>query len=212
MSEIDRLRRSKKNLKEYSALKEEVDKLRSRQHELRNERDSIFQELRELKSKEDDVRYQIKDSNQSLDKTRADIDHYRAAKYDLTAKFHEQENEFRRQMRQRKEEQKRREAEELAKIQAENLQEIAIYEANKVPYEHEIFLCRILIHYSQSLASSKPVVCGGTVLSAQNSSAASHLLSLPSPIERRRSSGFSYLSDASSHYATPMGKFFLKLS
>ena len=206
MSEIDRLRRSKKNLKEYSALKEELDKLRSRQHGLRIERDAIFQELRELKRKEDDIRYQIKDFNQNLDKTRADIDHYRAVKYDLTAKFHEEENEFRRQMRQKKEEQKRREAEELAQMQAENLKELAIIEANKVPYEHEILLCKFLIQYTQSLASSKPVG-GAAILSAQNRSAASHLLSLPSPIERRRSSGFSYLSDASSHYATPMGKF-----
>ena len=43
MSEIDRLRRSKKNLKEYDALKEELDKLRTRQHSLRLERDAIFQ-------------------------------------------------------------------------------------------------------------------------------------------------------------------------
>ena len=43
VSEIDRLRRSKKNLKEYDTLKEELDKLRTRQHSLRLERDAIFQ-------------------------------------------------------------------------------------------------------------------------------------------------------------------------
>ena len=209
VSEIDRLKRSKKNLKEYNALKEELDKVRDRQNTLRDKRNTIFQELRELKFKEDDLRQQIKEFNTKLDENRSDIEHYREEKHLLTAKFHEQDNEYRKQQRQLKEEARRRKAEEQAIIQAEKLKELKLIEENKVPYEHEMFLCNLLIQYTQSLLTpgvnlprSSPVGAGAGVGGGNH-----HLLSLPvTQSERRRSSGFSAISDGSSHYATPMGK------
>jgi len=201
-SEIDRLRRSKKNLKEYNCLKEQLDSLRGKQNALREERDALFQKLREIKKKEDDVKAEIKDANNQLDSIRADIEHFRNERYSLTTKFKEQEAEFR-----------KRQVEEQAAILAERQEELAIIEANKVPYEHELFLCRFLISYTQALAvtgvkSNGSGGQGGSVARAPAVPPSSHLLTLPSPAERRRSSGFStctMASDVSSQYATPMG-------
>ena len=50
----------------------------------------------------------------------------------------EEAAERQRAEKQRKEEQRRRDAEDQAARQAKQLQENALYEANKVPYEHEI--------------------------------------------------------------------------
>jgi len=201
-SEIDRLRRSKKNLKEYNSLKGELDVLRGKQNASREERDALFQKLREIKKKEDDARLQIKDANNQLDSIRADIEHFRNEKYSLTTKFKEQEAEFR-----------KRQVEEQAAILAERQKELAIIEANKVPYEHEMFLCNLLISYTQTLAATGTKSDGssgegGVVVRGSGIPSSSHLLTLPSPAERRRSSGFStctVASDVSSHYATPMG-------
>lgn len=55
VAEIDRLRRSKKAVRQYNEAKDELTKLRESQQSLRMERDSISSEFSAYRSQEDEI-------------------------------------------------------------------------------------------------------------------------------------------------------------
>ena len=205
VSEMDRLRRSKKILKDYTAAKNVLDELRGQQRELRDKRELIFRESRDLRRTEDAVRLRIKQFNERLDAIKRDVDHYWEEKRSLVAAFKQQEAQYRTQQRQQREELKERAAADRARRLAEDKKEREELRALQQPYEEEVNLCHLLINYCQSLL-------GPTAAAAapQQTVQDSNLLLIPSSAAaRRRSSGFSAYtpnSEASSKYATPLGE------
>jgi len=209
VSEIDRLNRSKKVLKEYVQLKQETDQLRDQQRSLRDGRERLFHQARGLRQKEDAVRARMRTRNTKLDALKTDIEHFREEKRQLTSTFHHQETQYRVQQKLKREEVKRKVSEErLAKREADLRRQQtdaqqAITEAE--PFNREQQLCVRLIAYCRSLNNLSPVESHQPHPSVGHS----NLLLLPSSAaERRRSSGFSgctSTSEGSSRYATPVG-------
>ena len=199
VSEIDRLRRSKKALKEYIAVKQESDDLRDRQRALRDERESIFRESRDIRRTEDAIRFRIKENNDQLEMLKQDIDHYREEKRSLVNAFKHQDNQYRNYQMQQREELKQKAQAERDKREAEERKEIEEIRSSQEPFHEEQNLCRLLLNYCQALLG--PQVSEQTLQD-------SNLLLIPTSVVRRRSSGFSAYttnSEASSRYATPLG-------
>ncbi|KAK2548236.1 Uncharacterized protein P5673_031641 [Acropora cervicornis] len=65
VAEINKLKRSKRNLSEYLALKEEVDLLRNNQTKLRERRDGCVKQLNRMKSREEVVKNLLESSDNS---------------------------------------------------------------------------------------------------------------------------------------------------
>lgn len=198
--EIDRLKRSKKNLQEYIVLKGELDALRDEQRTIRNQREVGFREFRELKRSEDLLRLNLKENSARAESLKAEIEQAREDKRSLIQQFRSQETEYRNYQQQRREEQQRKLQEDRDQKAAEVRRELEELKSSSEPFQDERNHCNLLIKYCENLLGpntreNTPV--GGTE---------SNLLMLPSSSVRRRSSGFSTYSDCSSRYATPLGK------
>jgi len=60
VSEIDKLNRSKRAVKEINSVKDDLDRLKGSLKELRDKRDQLFKERGELKRKEDDAKNEMR--------------------------------------------------------------------------------------------------------------------------------------------------------
>ena len=200
VSEIDRLKRSKKILKDYNLVKNELDSLRNQQRSVREERETLFKESRDLRRSEEQLRFSIKDNSTRIEVLKEDVDNFREEKRSLINTFKEQDAEYRLYQKQKRDELKKKIAEESAKKNADERKEEEEIRAELEPYHEEKTQCILLIQYCENLLGSG---------SQEQTPLDSNLLLLPSSSIRRRSSGFSAYSgysDSSSRYATPLGK------
>lgn len=123
VAEIDKLNRSRKAIKEFKAIKEELDKLKSSQKEIRDRRDQMFRERGDLKRKEDDAKNDIRDLRDSLESMKVQIDSWIAEKRLVTSDFRIQETAYKKYISERREEAKLRRKEEKEAAEAQKIKE-----------------------------------------------------------------------------------------
>ena len=222
VTEIDRLKRSKRTLQEFDKERQELDLLRQEQQGAREQRDAWFKRSREAKAQEDQYRQDMKTLVDKVEECRRAVAELRQDQRKVEDELEAAEFLYRRHLADRRAEQRRRTELERAAAAREAAADLAEIRATCEPLLAERQLCSALILYCQNLAGSShastpvsphppPLVAadqnGG---GASNGSAAAVsgpcFLALPlSAAARRRSSGFSAYSGASSCYATPLG-------
>ena len=113
---------------------------------------------------------------------------------------------YRRHLAERRAEQRRRTEVERAEAAREQEAELAEIRATCEPLLADRQLCSALILYWEALVGGSNVSTPSEPSSLSEQSNGGAFLALPlSAASRRRSSGFSAYSGASSHYATPLG-------
>ncbi|XP_059139352.1 uncharacterized protein LOC131927631 [Physella acuta] len=139
VSEIDRLKRSKKTLVQYLTLKQEISGIRDRQRRMREERDTYFRAVTNLKKKEEKLKQDFSLDKTSLTELKKDIDQLYEKKRQVVGSFKKQREEFqgirdrqRRESWRRKEERKKEEAE---------------FDDEYLQLVKELQLCQTLINY-----------------------------------------------------------------
>ena len=223
VTEIDRLKRSKRTLQEFDKERQELDLLRQEQQGAREQRDAWFKQSREAKAQEDQYRQDMKTLVDKVEECRRAVTELRQDQRKVEDELEAAEFLYRRHLADRRAEQRRRTELERAAAAREAAADLAEIRATCEPLLAERQLCSALILYCQNLAGSShastpvsphppPLVAPGPDQNggATNGSAAVTntpcFLALPlSAAARRRSSGFSAYSGASSCYATPLG-------
>ncbi|GAB6029814.1 hypothetical protein CHUAL_005526 [Chamberlinius hualienensis] len=87
VQEIDRLKRSKKNLKEYLQLREDLDRIRDRQRMMRNERETLHRGVSNLKSKEDKIKKENTERRMHIEILRQELDELHVKKRNVIAEL-----------------------------------------------------------------------------------------------------------------------------
>lgn len=151
VAEIDRLRRSKKILREHSALKQELDRLRERQRQCREEREQLFRQGKEVKRQEDGWRQRSAEAAAAAELLRTQVEELKEERRSLVAGFRAQELDFRRSQNAKREEYRRRLAEEKEQEAAAREQELQRLRDTAEPYLEEINLCTLLIQHCQKM-------------------------------------------------------------
>ncbi|CAH1773938.1 unnamed protein product [Owenia fusiformis] len=155
VSEIDSLKRSKKALVQYTAMKRELDSLRDKQRRIREEIGHYSKAVTGLKNREGAIRNSFKAMREHNEQLRKEIDALFDEKRKMIADFKKYENEYYNCKRITKEVQsKKREEEKRAQLAAKQ-KEIAEIEALREPYEQEKQLCTTLIVYLQRFLSQE---------------------------------------------------------
>jgi uncharacterized coiled-coil DUF342 family protein len=151
VAEIDRLRRSKKILREHDTLKVELDRLRERQRDCRQEREQLFRQTKEVKRQEEGLRQRNAEAAAGAEHLRKEIEELKEERRSLVAAYRAQEVEFRQAQHVKREEVKRRTAEEREQQEEAARQQELILTTTAEPYLEEITLCTLLIHHSHKL-------------------------------------------------------------
>jgi len=200
VGEIDRLRRNRKMLLDYTREREELAKLRDEQRVAREEREEWFKCSRETKGKEDQMRSELKELLDKMEEFKKQAEQLRQEKRTLLEDYRSQENSFRKWQSERRAEQKRKTELERAQAAHEAAAELAELKATCEPLLADRQLCSALLQYCEKLRGNcSNASTPGDIPPDQN------FLTLPLPLHRRRSSGFSTNSGCSSHYGTPLG-------
>jgi len=151
VAEIDKLNRSRRAIKEYNMVKEEVEELKLTQKELREQRDLMFRERGDLKRKEDDAKNEMRELRDSTEDMKIKIETYVAEKRNITAEFRLQEMAHKKYISERREEAKLKRKEEKEAAEAQKMKEWEEIKANEEPFEKERALVATLIVYCQKL-------------------------------------------------------------
>ena len=122
--EIDRLNRSKKQLREYNVLKADCDGLRFNQREVRDRRDKIFRQRGEIKGLEDKNKKDMTSIRAELDEIKKTIDEAMAEKRLRVGEFRKQEMEYKHFLYERREEQRATRKKEKEEAEAEKKKEL----------------------------------------------------------------------------------------
>ena len=222
VTEIDRLKRSKRTLQEFDKERQELDLLRQEQQGAREQRDAWFKRSREAKAQEDQYRQDMKTLVDKVEECRRAVAELRQDQRKVEDELEAAEFLYRRHLADRRAEQRRRTELERAAAAREAAADLAEIRATCEPLLAERQLCSALILYCQNLAGSShastpvsphppPLVAadqngGGATNGSAAAASGPCFLALPlSAAARRRSSGFSAYSGASSCYATPLG-------
>ena len=151
VAEINRLRRSKKILREHGALKEELDRLRERQKQCRDEREQLFRLAKDMKRQEDGLRQSNAEASAESELLRTQIEELKEDRRSLVAAYRAQELDFRRAQNAKRDEYRRRLAEEKEQEAAAREQELQQLRSTAEPYLEEMNLCTLLIQHCQKL-------------------------------------------------------------
>jgi uncharacterized coiled-coil DUF342 family protein len=158
VAEIDRLRRSKKILREHDALKVELDRLRERQRDRRQEREELFRLTKEVKRQEEGLRQRNAEASVGAEHLRKEIEELKEERRSLVAAYRAQEQEFRQAQQVKREEvRRRRTAQEQEEEAAAARQQLDTLTSSSQPYEEEITLCTLLIQHCHKLQGRKRV-------------------------------------------------------
>jgi uncharacterized coiled-coil DUF342 family protein len=160
VAEIDRLRRSKKILREHSALKQELDRLRERQRECRDARENLFRLGKEVKRHEDGLRQRNAEASAAAELLRTEIEELKEERRSQVASFRAQEQDFRRSQNAKREELRRRAAEEKEQEAAAREQELRQQREAAEPYLEELSLCTLLIQHCQKMQGMAICIIG----------------------------------------------------
>jgi uncharacterized coiled-coil DUF342 family protein len=160
VAEIDRLRRSKKILREHSALKQELDRLRERQRECRDARENLFRLGKEVKRHEDGLRQRNAEASAAAEQLRTEIEELKEERRSQVASFRAQEQDFRRSQNAKREELRRRAAEEKEQEAAAREQELRQMRETAEPYLEELSLCTLLIQHCQKMQGMAICIIG----------------------------------------------------
>ncbi|XP_070533697.1 uncharacterized protein [Ptychodera flava] len=161
VSEIDFLRRSKKNLGDYLTKQSEIDTERSKQKKLKDERDFyyrnvtklkgqedvIWQQIRRRKTMEDEAWTKFRESGQLRDNLKKEIDDLYEQRRKLYANFKQQQTEYTEMQKQERQESYRKREEEKRLAREAQQREIEEYEASREPFEDEKLLVATLNTY-----------------------------------------------------------------
>lgn len=201
-TEIDRLKRSKRALQQLEKEKAELSKARAAQQSAREGREQWSRTGRELRQQEEQVRQELGLLLQRAEHCKQQADQARQQRRDTLDKFRAQSDLHRAWLAERRIRQQRRTELERAEAAHSLAREEAELRATAEPLLAERQLCSALLQYCDRLGG------GGVEGVAENSEQPGNYLALPLPTlsARRRSSGFSTASGASSHYATPCGR------
>ena len=207
VTEIDRLKRSKRTLQEFSKEKLLLEQLREKQQAARNGRETWFKLSREAKGREDQHRADLRLLADKLEECKHQLESVEAEQRTMIEEYRGQEYLYKKYLAERKAEQRRRTEYERAEAAREEEAEMAEIKATCEPLLAERQLCAALITYCDKLtgsgsSSSAVTPVDGDVLASVSS--VGSFLALPLAPGRRRSSGFSNYSGSSSNYATPL--------
>ncbi|XP_033727367.1 centromere-associated protein E-like [Pecten maximus] len=181
VSEIDSLKRSKKVLRDFLALKKENDDMRSRQKCLREERDNSQKLVNQLRRKEEEHKGTVQKKKFRKDTLKKELDNLYDMKRRLVQDFKQQEKDYvevkGESRRQKRKEIVKKKEEPCSQMEAfqKSLEE---YTLQREPYTDEINLCNTLIYYlqkyiqsSDDLPQEDPPVSKSLNLSSSNCSA-----------------------------------------
>ncbi|CAG5135353.1 unnamed protein product [Candidula unifasciata] len=145
VSEIDRLKRSKKTLVQYMALKQDISGIRDMQRRMREERDMYFQAVGKLNAEEERLRREMISAKTTLSVLKFQIDELHESKRQLVANHKKQMEEFQgAKEKQRKGNWKKREDYKKSVI-TERRQQLVDLEVEKTPHYRYISWCNSLI-------------------------------------------------------------------
>ncbi|OWF34950.1 uncharacterized protein C458.02c-like [Mizuhopecten yessoensis] len=181
VTEINSLKRSKKVLRDFLALKKENDDMRSKQKSLREERDSLQTFVNQLRRKEDEHKDVVHKKKHRKDTLKKELDNLYDMKRRMVQDFKQQEKDYvevkgeiRRQKRKEIVKKKEEPCSQMEAFQ-KSLEEYAV---QREPYADEINLCNTLIYYLQKyiqnqddLPQDEPPAGKGLNLSSSNCSA-----------------------------------------
>lgn len=171
VSEIDRLKRSKRNLNDYLELKQYVEQLRNKQSRLRGQRDDCVKRVNRLKAREEEVKNLLEsgDTNtveesqshhaeqlKQKEDLKKGLTELRTKRKVLTENLEKEKNEYHAAVKEMKAQKQR---EELARRKNEKLVILKEMESNrgkKKPYEKEYALCITLIGHFEKMLDTFP--------------------------------------------------------
>ena len=207
VTEIDRLKRSRRTLQEFNKEKLLLEQLRADQQAARERRENWFRQSREAKAREDQFRADMRMLGEKLEEVKLQVEGLEGEQRAMVEEYRAQEYLYRRYLAQKKAEQRRRTEYERLVAAREEEAELAEIKATCEPLLAERQLCSALIVYCEGLAgsSSSPATPSTPLDGFPPVSSGGNFLALPLPPSRRRSSGFSNYSGSSSNYATPLG-------
>ena len=153
------------------------------------------------------MRGDIRELSEKVDECRVRISELRSEQKTVEDEFQAQDYLYRKHVSEKRAEQRRRTELERAEAARVEEAEIAEIRATCEPLLCERQVCSALILYCDHLSGGSNVSTPSEPSSlSDHTSNGGSFLALPlSGVNRRRSSGFSAYSGASSHYATPLG-------
>ncbi|XP_022318001.1 uncharacterized protein LOC111121140 isoform X2 [Crassostrea virginica] len=150
VTEIDKLQRSKKVLVQYVAQKKEMDDVRERQRQLREERDRLQKVVNKIRMEEDGIRRNNHDRKVKLDQVKRDLDEYHEIKRKHVQDYKTSEKEYQ-DVKQEENKVKRQESfikkQERRNTMESFQQDLEVYGTARMPFEDEVNLCNTLINY-----------------------------------------------------------------
>ena len=205
VTEIDRLKRSRRTLQEFNKEKLLLEQLRAEQQAARERRENWFRQSREAKAREDQFRADLRLLSEKLEEVKHRVEGLEGEQRAMVEEYRAQEYLYKRYLGQRKAEQRRRTEYERLVAAREEEAELAEIKATCEPLLAERQLCSALIVYCEGLAGSSSSTPSTPLEGFPPLASVGTFLALPLPPSRRRSSGFSNYSGSSSNYATPLG-------
>lgn len=150
VAEIDKLQRSKKVLVHYVAQKKEMDDVRERQRQLREERDRLQKVVNKIRIEEDSIRRSNHDRKIKLDQVKKELDEMHETKRRIVQDFKALEKEYK-DVKQ-EENKVKRQGSFIKKQERRNTmesfqQDLEVYGTARMPFEDEVNLCNTLINY-----------------------------------------------------------------
>ena len=123
VNEIDKLNRSRKAIKEFKIVKEDMEKLKSTQKDLRDRRDLMFKERGDLKRKEEEAKVEIRDLRDSIEEMKIQIETFAAEKRNAMTEYRIQEMAHKKFITDKREEAKMKRREEKEAAEAQKMKE-----------------------------------------------------------------------------------------
>ncbi|XP_061180517.1 DNA ligase 1-like isoform X2 [Saccostrea echinata] len=150
VAEIDKLQRSKKVLVQYVAQKKEMDDVRERQRQLREERDRLQKVVNRIRMEEDSIRRSNHDRKLKLDQVKRELDELHEIKRRMVQDYKASEKEYQ-DVKQEEIKVKRQEGlikkQERRNTMESFQQDLEVYGTARKPFEDEVNLCNTLINY-----------------------------------------------------------------
>ncbi|XP_062566204.1 trichohyalin-like isoform X2 [Saccostrea cucullata] len=150
VAEIDKLQRSKKVLVQYVAQKKEMDDVRERQRQLREERDRLQKVVNRIRIEEDSIRRSNHDRKLKLDQVKRELDEMHEIKRRMVQDYKALEKEYQ-DVKQEEIKVKRQEGfikkQERRNTMESFQQDLEVYGTARKPFEDEVNLCNTLINY-----------------------------------------------------------------
>ena len=123
VNEIDKLNRSRKAIKEFKIVREDMEKLKTTQKDLRDRRDLMFKERGDLKRKEEEAKVEIRDLRDSIEEMKIKIETFTAEKRNAMTEYRIQEMAHKKFITDKREEAKMKRREEKEAAEAQKMKE-----------------------------------------------------------------------------------------